>query len=276
MLRRSMRASVIRPRQGYPGFSLQQTLEALRLTTGLQLCLDAGDAASYDPAVQTTNWLDTSGNGYDFFRGVDGSATATDPTFNGNAGGKSSAEYWSFDGGDNFRYDTTNEAWMDALHKDSAAFTLAAWVYPGSAASQSLFGTSGSSASSIGIAWFANASNGNGNLTIANGTGTFARSLTQNVGVVASAWQFLAVSVDEGASVGFHFRNGTKGADASVSYTTPSASAATRTAEIAATGNGTGPMTNTSRMAMLSGWSRALSAAELTAIFNATRGRFAV
>ena len=30
------------------------------------VCLDAGDAGSCNSAVQTTKWLDTSGNGYDF------------------------------------------------------------------------------------------------------------------------------------------------------------------------------------------------------------------
>lgn len=250
-----------------------ELLTQLGLTGNLQLLLDAGDANSY---TSGQSWLDVSGNGHDFFLGADGSATATDPTFNGTAGAKSQSNYFSFDGGDYFRYDTSNPAWIENLHKDNAAFTLVTWVWPGSAASHQLFGTHQASASNIGVGLGANASNGNFTLSVSNGSGTFARSLAQNVGVSASAWQFLAARVDEAADVGFMVRNSTKGADASVSYTTPSASSATRTAEIGAAGNGSGPVSNTTRIAMFMGFSAALSAAQIQLIFNATRGRFQV
>ena len=77
------------------------------LTTNLKLCLDAGDINSYSGSGQ--KWLDRSGLGHDFFLGVDGSANTDDPTFNGSPGNASSNEYFSVDGGDFFRYDSTGE-----------------------------------------------------------------------------------------------------------------------------------------------------------------------
>ena len=97
------------------------------LTSGIQYALDAGDSNSYSGTGQS--WLDTSGNEQDFFRGADGSASTDDPTFNGTAGGLSDTEYWSFDGGDFFRYDSAQETWMDNLHKNNARFAFMAWVF---------------------------------------------------------------------------------------------------------------------------------------------------
>jgi hypothetical protein len=94
------------------------------LTSGLVLCLDAGDENSYDPGVQTAKWLDVSGNGYDFYRGSSVGGDGAEPTFNGSAGGKSGNEYFSFDGGDYFTYDSANEAWMNSLHSNTAQWSV--------------------------------------------------------------------------------------------------------------------------------------------------------
>lgn len=93
--------------------SLVTIIEKLGLKTNLKLCLDAGDINSYSGSG--IKWLDTSGNGYDFYFG-DGSTSSTYPTFNGSAGGLSASEYFSFDGGDYFTYDSSYEAWMNTLH----------------------------------------------------------------------------------------------------------------------------------------------------------------
>src|SRR5688572_10725967 len=107
--------------------TLLTILNGLGLTANLKLCLDAGDNLSAPAAA--TSWLDRSGNGYDFFRGTTSGADATDPTFNGTPGELSAAEYWSFDGGDFFRYDTTNETWMQNLHKNNALLSFFCWLY---------------------------------------------------------------------------------------------------------------------------------------------------
>ena len=109
-----------------PEANFYQDIVDASLTSGLQLCLDAGSASSYDGSSQ--KWLDLSGNGQDFFRGADGSATTDDPTFNGSAGGLSSSEYFSLDGGDFFRYDAANTAAMNGVHHNNAFSAAACFV----------------------------------------------------------------------------------------------------------------------------------------------------
>lgn len=247
-------------------------LQRLGLAGGLQVCLDAGDASSY---TSGQSWLDRSGNGQDFFLGADGSATATDPTFNGVAGALSSAEYFSVDGGDYFRYDTSNPSWVDAMHKDNALFSFACWAMPQGAAANGLFGTPGNNASNIGVQFLVNPANGNVTFQVANGTGSLALNAATNLGGVAGAWQFFALSVNEAGNV-IRYRNGTS-ASSSGAYTSPSAAAATNVLEIGAMGNGQAPIANTGRIAQAMFWGGvALSLANLNAIFNATRGRYGV
>lgn len=259
----------------YVAASLLSTLTTLGLTTNLKLCLDAGEGDSYTAGQ---SWLDLSGNGYDFFRGATSGATTDDPTFNGVADALSASEYWSCDGGDYFRYDTANENWMNNLHKDGALFTLAGWVYPGTAAQMAVFGTSEINVANVGCVFFFNSSTGalahytyNG-----SGTGTARAAAWNSAGVVASAWQFLAVSMDEAGNSVTLVRNAAVNVGAA-SFSSPSAAAATRTAEIAAAGNASNRLTAGSRMAMFAAWEgRALTAWELEQIYNKTRRRFGV
>lgn len=116
---------LILPRRRPARAPLIYSLQTLGLTGGLKLCLDAGDRASYPGSG--TKWLDTSGGGYDFDFG-DGSTSSTRPTFNGTAGGLSSSEYLSFDGGDYLTYDSANESWMKSLHKNGQAVSIMAVV----------------------------------------------------------------------------------------------------------------------------------------------------
>ena len=95
------------------------------LTSGLRVVLDAGSA----DAGSGQSWLDVSGNGVDFFRGADGNSSTDDPAYNGTLGNLSSSEYYSYDGGDFFTYDSTNESWMQDMHKDNAEFSIAMWLY---------------------------------------------------------------------------------------------------------------------------------------------------
>lgn len=97
------------------------------LTPGLKLCLDAGHEASLPAA--SASWLDLSGGGYDFWRGSAAGADANDPTINGTAGRRSSAEFLSSNGDDWLDYDTTNETWMNNLHKPTGMGGVAAWVF---------------------------------------------------------------------------------------------------------------------------------------------------
>lgn len=225
-------------------------LRKLGLTAGLQFCLDAGDAASF---ASGQSWLDRSGNGQDFFVGLNGSVTASDPTHTGTPGRLSSGEYFACDGGDYFTYDTANEAWMESLHKDSAAFSFACWMYPAGSAAQGIFGTPGNNASNHGAQFLCNTSNGNVSFQVANGSGTLALNASSNMGAAAGAWQFFAVMVNEAEGRVVRMRNLTAAETAST-YSSPSASAAANVFGIGQIGNGQAPLQSGGRMAFASAW----------------------
>jgi len=256
---------------GYRGANALYIARRLGLTTNLQLVLDPGDAASF---TSGDKWLDLSGNGFDWYRGTSVSGDAGEPTFNGTAGNRSNAEYWSFDGGDYFRYDTTNETWMQNLHKDSAAFTLACVMF--SSSSSPLIGTLGNSNSNTGTKISVATTAKTFIITIGNGTVTPALNdtWTHNV-TIGLVWAFFAISVDEANSVVIRQVNSLQNT-AALNYTSPSAGSASFTAEICANGNAGVPIGASGRLGPYWAWSRALSASELNALFNAIRGRFLI
>jgi hypothetical protein len=97
-------------------YSLKNVITELGLTTNLVLCLDVGDEKSYNGGTQ---WIDTSGGGYNFNRGTTNGSDGADPTFNGSIGNLGSSEYWSFDGADYFTLGQTNPTWVNNLHKSN-------------------------------------------------------------------------------------------------------------------------------------------------------------
>jgi hypothetical protein len=256
---------------------LFQAIGNLGLTSGLKVSLDASDAASVASGTQT-KWLDTSGGGYDFFRGANGSATTDDPTFNGNVGGRSLNEYWSVDGADFFRYDTTLETWMDNLHKDSAKFSWAAWIHLASlgASDNAIFGTMGTAVGTTGVELDVNQF-GRQNLTIRAAGSSVVSNIASPALVTAGAWNFIGGSFDE-ATLTFKSRtNGTSYSVVAVQPNPPSASAASYTMDIGSAGNGTFLMTNGSRMACIAIWEGVvLTTDQLAAIHEATRQKFLV
>lgn len=268
---------MMRGRMIYGGGTLQNVLSSLGLTTNLKLSLDAGDAASYTSGQK---WLDRSGNGHDFFRGADVTETTDDPTFNGTVGSPGSSTYFSLDGGDFFRYDTTNEAWMENLHKDNAIFTIVCFYYqPGGGGEIEILGTHGGSAADIGIGLESQATV---NLSIGDGSGAFALDVTGDTAVADDAWHMVGVSLNEatGAGGGFLYLDGAynqvSASDTfNSAYATPSSSNADFTMELGTEGNGATPSSSGSRLACIAIWEgTALSKANMDAIWVAMRGRF--
>jgi hypothetical protein len=254
-------------------WNLMGALTALGLTSGLKVCLDTGDGQSYSSGQ---SWLDRSGNGYDFFLGATGSAAGDDPTFNGTPNKYSSGEYFAYDGGDFFRYDSANETWMQNLHKDNAKFSLIALCFMVPASSQVVFATANLD-TQIGVRYSYGTSGHN--ILVANGSGSPALSqISVGLGATDNAWHMLGISIDEavGASGAFHYRNGSTGTFTST-YTSPSASSATSTAEIGAAG-GVGPATSGSRIGALAMWEGVtpLTIAQMNAIRTAVGGRVGV
>lgn len=272
-----MLPGMMMPMSSTQGGSAIAILTQLNLLTGLKLCLDAGDAASY---ASGQSWLDLSGGGYDFFRGTTSGSESTDPTFNGTAGGLSSAEYWSFDGADLFTYDAANETWMNNIHKDNAKLWLAIWVWlPTGIANDGLVGDGGATFSGVGFD--VRCLSGPGAIQFvglhADGS-TFSIAESSGHSWVADAWNFVGLSLDEAVGAGglLWNINGNQSSGNST-YNSPSASNATQTLQLGARGNASNPLNNTSRLAIVMiGEGVTLTADQLAAIFNATRGRFGV
>lgn len=254
-------------------------LAGLNLTSNLKICLDAADSSSYSSGQ---SWLDRSGNGYDFFRGGTSGAEASDPTFNGVAGSLSSSEYFSFDGGDNFTYDTTNETWMNNLHKDNANWTfLTVWykvVTP--ATNLRWFGTHGGDSTKIGVSGALGLASGTvpGALygTMFNGTGDATQFWGSSIGIPESQWTFMALGINEATSSAFTYINGTYDARTQ-NWSSPSASNATYTLQIGAGGNNGGRVATGDRVALFAAWEgTSLTQGNLDDIFSLIRLRYGI
>lgn len=269
---------------------LSQIIANLGLTSNLKLCLDAGDAASYDPDVQTNKWMDTSGNGFDFYLGAGTGSDSADPAINGSPGGLSGAEYFSFDGGDYFTYDSANETWMDNMHKESTTTNIMSWRYhvaTPDGASQRLLGTRGALLSSnIGISYLATDADSSAAvadrmvINALKGSAVTWFSYTSSPDLTAGwMFEFWRFTSDDVYTTHYINRNGTVIADdvAVLQFGTGTTLPATYTMQIGAGGNNIDPLLSGSRLAMMAAWdSASLSPSEIQSLFNATRGRFGV
>lgn len=250
------------------GSTLIAAITAAGETANLQLCLDAGDSSSY---TSGQSWLDRSGNGYDFFLGATGSAQSDDPTFTGAAGYLGS--YWALDGGDIFKYDTTNETWMQNIHKNSAAYTILA-IFSG--ANGYICGTNGG-AGNTGFMLYSTANKMT--LRVEN-SGSVVLTKTHDTALSSGYPHFVSVSLNEatGAGGGFMWADGNylqvSSADTFDStYTSPSAGNASYTMELASLGNAQGTASGSKLMGFVV-WSRALSKSSLDSIYSEIQGRY--
>jgi len=252
--------------------SLYSIISGLGLTTNLKLCLDAGDSASYDPSIQTNEWLDTSGNGYDFFRGSGTGGDSNDPTFNGTAGGLSSAEYWSFDGADRFTYDTANEAWMTAFHKNSNIGSMVCMFYNlGSGNSYNHFGDTSSSEGFI----FSKNSANQLRVFARNSVSSTVYSFVSSATKTTAGWTYMGFGMDEPSNT-LVAKFDTANESSGCTYTAPSSGNAQTRVCIAnnATSGGVA-YPNGARLACFAAWQGTpLTATNLTDIYNALKGRF--
>lgn len=255
--------------------NLYQAIRRLGFAGNLQVCLDAGDVVSYDGTSQT--WTDLTANGFSFFRGATGVDTTPDPTFNGTAGNRSSSEYFSLDAGDYFTYDTTNEAWMQRLHQDSAIFAMAWWMQKGAAGViQGLFGTMGAT-SNTGIRLTITAAE-RVQVQVRN-AGNIVLSVQGSASLLVplNTWSMIGFSMNEAEDGAELFINGVAEEVSGATYTLPAAGNASFAMQIGATGNAVSPLTNTSRIAAFAAWEGTdMGGDDFQALFQATRGKFNV
>ncbi|TIP38933.1 MAG: hypothetical protein E5X76_21250 [Mesorhizobium sp.] len=262
------------PQAGVRNQSLLTILAQFNLMTGIGLILDAGDKNSAPSGA--TSWLDVSGAGSNFFLGTTSGADATDPTFNGTAGRLSDAEYFSGDGGDFFTYSATNLTWMNSLHKDNALFSGVFWFYPATLGG-AIFGTLGSTATGIGVRYgFDSLGAATFYVNRAGGTTSLLYSTT-NV-ITTNTWNFVGISINEATGAGGLIINTNGNTETATStYSSPTTSNASFTLQLMAGGNNLIPLANGSRFGCCAMWqSRALTSAEITSIYSATRKRFKV
>ena len=256
--------------------SLRRLIDRNALATSLNAVIDAGDASCYrnttDAFPQTL--FDASGNNNNYFRG-DGVNTGSQPTFNGSIGGFGTGNtYFSFDGQgstgnlDHFR-ETTDQTYAHGWHKDNAAFTIVyvCWlnsVYP--ARNLGFFSNDGNG---LGVRFAIDASQ---YLYISRALNNFGFNQdTYNTSwqvVSGSRWEMFAVSFSEATTTAI-FRQG------SLSNTITGLASSTATNDANAPNDisrglpGSTEYHNPSdRFACTAHWSRALSNAELTSLYN--------
>ncbi|RWE78798.1 LamG-like jellyroll fold domain-containing protein [Mesorhizobium sp.] len=247
-------------------------ISGIGLTGGLLFVLDAADSASYSSGQV---WNDTSGNGLNFNLGTTTGAEGSDPTFNGTVGSQSSSTYWSFDGGDYFTLGQANTTRINNFHKAGAKWTVATWIWYAASQSAGFIGTNGNSISP----GFAVGMNGSGKLaTIMHNNSSQIINNASATSIPTGGWCFLANSFDSsgGATGNTLATNGTQ-ETFTATLSSPSTSNAALTMQIGTRANGTVPLPNGSRMGGFMAWEGlALTPAQITSLFNATRGRYGV
>lgn len=261
-----------------PQVGSQFWLSAIQWTCGnndLEMCFDAADVRSYPGSGQY--WNDISGKGVNFTLGASSGAEASDPTFNGPAGELSA--YFQGDGGDYFRIDGGNTAFVNSLHKDNALFSFACWYWlsDNTSANGPMFGCSSGTTAQRGADFRWSTANDLVFNAQRGVSGSPSRSQAHGGTIPQGAWSFVAMSIDE--SIGANGLSITINDDLrtfSSTYTGPTASDATYPIELCASGNGNVSMASGSRMACAAFWSRKLSDVELVRLYTRTRGRFGV
>lgn len=253
--------------------TLIQAITFASLTTNLKLALDAADSNSWPGSG--TKWLDTSGGGYDFLLGSDGSTAA--PTFTGSSGCLSSSCYWSFGGTQYFTYDTTNETWMENLHKDNAIYSIIAAIYqPNFSVVGTVIGDYGASITGFGHRIGSTELPG---VFIRNASATV---LNFSAGALStSAWHIIGLSVNEaGGNVSFFYLDGAYNQVAAsntfdAAYSSPASGNATSTMQIAASGGANNIVGSGFRFGFLGMWEgTALSKANFDTLYAALKGRY--
>lgn len=246
-----------------PDARLYEVIRGLGLTSGLVLCLDAGDIDSYDGSAQT--WIDRAA-GNNFFRGTSLAANAEDPTFNGVAGAKSAAEYFSFDGGDRFTENFTH-AYADDWHKNNGAFTLLAVPYIGAskAALSQVFNCTGQQTTGApGVSMYINAADTLSLFHAIDDAGS-AEVLTSAATVALNSWNMVAAAFNEATPAADLVINAT----AEAFVPTVSTATAAKAASVRLCGRSAGDnFESGERLACFAAWSSKLTTAQIAAIYT--------
>lgn len=265
--------------------SFYAMLQEARATSSLNFCFDPASSSSYSGSGQ--DLTDLSGGGNSAYLGLTGSATSTDPTFNGSAGGLSSSEYFSFDGLDCFNMQSATPTYMYPWGKTGATYSVIAWVYVPSAQDNAVavLSTIGNVASFFrGVRCQISVASKRPFITYGQTTAAVNISPTETNVLTLDRWQMVSYSVAEGTGTSFVAVNGTICAISSDTYSSPMDSDPTLGCRLfSSPGSSTTDQTGTSlsfdsggRSGPIAGFSRALSQSEIRTIFQLSRERYGV
>jgi hypothetical protein len=239
--------------------------------TNLTFVIDVGDSASVVSSSAQSIIDPSGGSPNGFRRGSSTGVGSDDPTFNGTAGGLSSAEYYSFDGSDTIQA-VSNP--LQTWHKDNAILTFMGIFYitQNGSGVPGLMSDQTTSSTDLGFRIIVSAT-GHLQFSVANGT-TNTTVYVSSFTVPASQWVFLALSYDEASGNGFMSLNGVY-ETFTQTYTSPSATSATSL--LIGRGLTTQPLLASSRIGWVAAWTgTALSQATVTAIYREAAQRFAI
>lgn len=269
----SMMGAFQGPASGKARMDMLCVIQHCGLATGLKLCLDAGDDESYSSGQK---WLDTSGGGYDFYRGAGSGSEGSDPTFNGTVGRRSSGEYFSGDGGDYFTYDSANETWMNDLHKNGKLTSAFCGVHVAADATLPIFSTWGNTSNADHGVRFAYAASVD-KLFVSYAWGS-APALNLLDWPADTGWPYTRLtgySLTVAASAPYTYVYDGVTGGGTFPATTPSSTNASDTLHLLAEGSVSSIAPNDTRMYFLAIWTPAeLSAGQFMALHNTVRGRF--
>lgn len=242
------------------------------VTENLGLHLDAGDSASYGGSGQT--WSDLTANGFDFFVGETVGAEANDPTFNGVAGAKSSAEYFSYDGGDWHQQAAAySGSIMRKIGRNDTAFAIEMWLYHIAGAIYYAASTSDGGVVNSGFGYEINRAAGKSNCVFQPANSLAGASTTA---MTTATWNQVGMTGKADGSTGNYILNGTLDGTWTKNNSSFTAGDSTSTMRIGCSGRATSqsPFLNTQRLAIVRIYSGLLTAAQVLQNYNFNKTRF--
>lgn len=259
-----------------PRHGIISAIRKLGLTPGLQIVWDAGDEASFPGSGQNWANLGPTAN-CDLWLGNSAAVAANDPTFTGVAGRRSDGEYFAMDGGDFFYAQGAMPANIYSTHKDNALFTLAGWFFRTVSTGRAVATAAGNN-TDVGIQWGVN-STPSLFFTVYRGNAagpSFSYTSAALTSWPVNTWAFVATSIDEANNSGIGKVNG-QTMPFACTYVSPTAVGPSSGTIVGSDYNNSFPAPAGSRYASLCMWEgRALTAEELEALYQATRGKYGV
>lgn len=177
---------------------LYDVVDRLGYLAHCRFLLDAADKRCTSTSGQ---WVNLGSETQTIYKGTSTGGDAAEPTFNGTSDGKSANEYFSFDGGDYFRFSSTN-TWMQTWHKANAQYSIVFLFYgTGSATLATFLSTKNTAitANGIGVSMYTGLSGENIIIFTSNGSGVV-NTTASTATCTANSWNFIGVSMNFAAN----------------------------------------------------------------------------